>query len=136
MTVNITRLDGDQFKAEADGYTVLSGRLNEQAPPIGMSPGKLMVASLGLCSAFHATRFLKRQKIEATSLQIEVDATNDEEPSRASLFNVIVKVGANLDAKQVEALLAEVKRCYVANTMRGMPRFSYEIKTTNKSGES
>jgi len=136
MTVKITRLDGDQFKAEADGYTVLSGRLNEQAPPIGMSPGKLMVASLGLCSAFHATRFLKRQKIEATSLQIEVDATNDEEPSRASLFNVIVKVGANLDAKQVEALLAEVKRCYVANTMRGMPRFSYEIKTTNKSGES
>jgi len=136
MTVNITRLDGDQFKAEANGYTVLSGRLNEQAPPIGMSPGKLMVASLGLCSAFHATRFLKRQKIEATSLQIEVDATNDEEPSRASLFNVIVKVGANLDAKQVEALLAEVKRCYVANTMRGMPRFSYEIKTTNKSGES
>ena len=136
MTVNITRLDGDQFKAEANGYTVLSGRLNEQAPPIGMSPGKLMVASLGLCSAFHATRFLKRQKIEATSLQIEVDASNDEEPSRASLFNVIVKVGANLDAKQVEALLAEVKRCYVANTMRGMPRFSYEIKTTNKSGES
>ena len=136
MTVKITRLDGNQFKAEADGYTVLSGRLNEQAPPIGMSPGKLMAASLGLCSAFHATWFLKRQKIEVTNLQIEVDATNDKEPSRASLFNVIVKVGANLDAKQVEALLAEVKRCYVANTMRGMPSFSYEIKTTNRSGES
>ena len=135
MTVKITRLDGNQFKAEADGYTVLSGRLNEQAPPIGMSPGKLMVASLGLCSAFHAIRFLKRQKIEATSLQIEVDATNDKEPSRASLFNIIVKVGANLDAKQVEGLLAEVKRCYVGNTMRGMPSFSYEIKTTNRSSE-
>ena len=136
MTVKITRLDGGQFKAEADGYTVLSGRLNEQAPPIGMSPGKLMAASLGLCSAFHANRFLKRQKIEANSLQIEVDATNDKEPSRASLFKIIVKVGANLDAKQVEGLLAEVKRCYVGNTMRGMPRFSYEIKTTNRSSES
>jgi uncharacterized OsmC-like protein len=135
MTVKITRLDGDQFKAEADGYTVLSGRLNEQTPPIGMSPGKLMVASLGLCSAFHATWFLKRHKIEATSLQIEVDATNDKEPSRASLFKIVVKVGANLDTKQVESLLAEVKRCYVGNTMRGMPRFNYEIKTNNGSSE-
>ena len=131
MTVKITRLDGDQFKAEADGYTVLSGRLNEQTPPIGMSPGKLMVASLGLCSAFHATWFLKRHRIEATSLQIEVDETNDKEPNRASLFKIVVKVGANLDAKQVEGLLAEVRRCYVGNTMSGMPRFNYEIKTTN-----
>jgi len=131
MTVKITRLEGDQFKAEADGYAVLSGRLNEQTPPIGMSPGKLMVASLGLYGAFHAARFLKRQKIEAMSLQIEVDVTNDKEPSRASVFNIVVNVGAKLDAKQVEGLLAEVKRCYVGNTMRGTPRFSYEFKTVN-----
>jgi uncharacterized OsmC-like protein len=136
MTVKITRLDGDQFKAESDGYTVLSGRLNEQTPPIGMSPGKLMVASLGLCSAFHAAWFLKRNKIEASSLQIEVDETNDKEPSRASLFKIVVKVGANLDSKQVEGLLAEIRRCYVGNTMSGMPRFNYEIKTSHKSGET
>jgi uncharacterized OsmC-like protein len=65
------------------------------------------------------------------SLQIEVDVTNDKEPSRASVFNIVVNVGAKLDAKQVEGLLAEVKRCYVGNTMRGTPRFSYEFKTVN-----
>jgi uncharacterized OsmC-like protein len=129
MTVKITRLDGDQFRAESEGYEVLSGRLDAQTPPIGMSPGKLMVASLGLCSAFHASMYLKRQKIEATSLLIEVDDMNEKEPSRALGFNITVKVGANLDARQVEGLLAEVKRCYVANTMRGLPRFNYEIKT-------
>ena len=129
MTVKITRLEGDQFKAESDGYEVLSGRLDEQTPPIGMSPGKLMVASLGLCSAFHAVWYMKRQKIEASSLQIEVDDMNEKEPSRALGFNITVKVGAKLDSGQVEGLLAEVKRCYVANTMRGLPRFNYEIKT-------
>jgi uncharacterized OsmC-like protein len=131
MTVKITRTEGDQFKAESDGYQVLSGRLNEQTPPIGMSPGKLMVASLGLCSAFHAAWYLKRQKIDATSLTIEVDETHEKEPSRASGFHIVVKVGANLDQRQTEGLLAEVKRCYVGNTMRGMPRFSYEIRTTS-----
>lgn len=129
MTVKITRLDGDQFRAESDGYEVLSGRLDEQTPPIGMSPGKLMVASLGLCSAFHAAWYLKRQKIEASSLLIEVDETNGKEPSRALGFNITIKVGADLDSRQVEGLLAEVKRCYVANTMQGLPRFNYEIKT-------
>ena len=129
MTVKITRLDGDQFRAESDGYEVLSGRLDEQTPPIGMSPGKLMVASLGLCSAFHAAWYLKRQKIEATSLQIEVDDMNEKEPSRALGFNIVVKVGTKLDPKQVEGLLAEVRRCYVANTMKGLPRFNYEIKS-------
>jgi uncharacterized OsmC-like protein len=129
MTVKITRLDGDQFRAESDGYEVLSGRLDEQTHPIGMSPGKLMVASLGLCSAFHAAWYLKRQKIEATSLQIEVDDMNEKEPSRALGFNITVKVGAQLDPRQVEGLLAEVRRCYVANTMKGLPRFNYEIKS-------
>ncbi|MGD0802612.1 MAG: OsmC family protein [Candidatus Bathyarchaeia archaeon] len=129
MTVKITQLEGNQFRAESDGYEVISGRLDEQTPPIGMSPGKLMVASLGLCSAFHAAWYLKRQKIEATSLQIDVDDMNEKEPSRASGFNITVKVGAKLDARQLEGLLAEMKRCYVANTMRGLPRFSYEIKS-------
>ena len=129
MTVKITRTEGDQFKAESDGYQVLSGRLNEQTAPIGMSPGKLMVASLGLCSAFHASWYFKRHSIEASSLEIEVDETNDKEPSRAAGFNITVKVGAKLDQRQVEGLLAEVRRCYVGNTMRGNPRFSYEVKT-------
>jgi len=113
MAVKITQLEGNQFMAESDGYEVISGRLDEQTPPIGMSPGKLMVANLGLCSAFHATWYLKRQKIEATSLQIDVDDMNEKEPSRASGFNITVKVGAKLDARQLEGLLAEMKRCYV-----------------------
>jgi uncharacterized OsmC-like protein len=129
MTVKITRMEGGQFKAESGGYTVVSGRLNEQSPPIGMSPGKLMVASLGLCSAFHVAWFLKRNNIEASRLEIEVDETNDKEPSRAAGFLITVKLGARLDQKQSEGLLAEVKRCYVGNTMRGNPRFNYEIKT-------
>jgi uncharacterized OsmC-like protein len=129
MSVKITRLEGDQFRAESDGFEVLSGRLDEQTPPIGMSPGKLLAASLGLCCAFHVAWYLKRHNLEAISLQLKVDVINDKAPSRASEFNIEIKIGAELNQKHKDGLLNEVKRCYVGNTLRGMPWFNYEIKT-------
>ena len=87
-----------------------------------------MVASLGLCCAFHAAWYLKRNKIEAVSLDVEVDVSNDKEPNRAAGFSIVIKVGASLDARQREGLLAEVRRCYVGNTMHIPPRFNYEVK--------
>ena len=128
MSVKITRIGGEAFRAEADGFEVLSGRIDEQTPPSGMSPGRLLAASLGLCSGIHASWFLKRNGIEASTIQIKVDAMNDKEPSRAAELSVEIRVGANLSPKQVEGLMAEMRRCYVGNTLRSAPRLTYTIK--------
>jgi len=48
MSVKITQIEGWKLKAEADGFTVISGRSDLESPSEGMSPGKLMSASLGL----------------------------------------------------------------------------------------
>ena len=63
MSVKITRIEGGVFRAEVDGFEALSGRVDEKSEPVGMSPGRLMAVSLGLCSAFHVAAYLRRRKI-------------------------------------------------------------------------
>lgn len=128
MSVKITRVEGGVFRAEADGFEVLSGRVDGESEPVGMSPGRLMVISLGLCSAFHAASYLRRHKIDAVGLSLMVEAKNDVNPSRASEFRITISVGAELDGRQLEGLMEEVGRCYVGNTMRNAPKISYEVR--------
>ena len=128
MSVKITRVEGGVFRAEADGFEVLSGRVDEKSPPTGMSPGRLMAVSLGLCSAFHVAAYLRRQKIDAVGLSLGVEAKNEVNPSRASEFRITITVGAELDGRQLEGLMEEVGRCYVGNTMRNAPKISYEVR--------
>jgi uncharacterized OsmC-like protein len=99
MSVKVTRIEGGKFKAEADGFEVLSGRIDDKNPPVGMSPGRLMVASLGLCSAFHVAAYLRRQKIDAVGLSLGVEAKNEVNSSRASEFRITISVGAELGVK-------------------------------------
>jgi len=128
MSVKITRIEGGVFRAEADGFEVLSGRVDEESPPAGMSPGRLMAVSLGLCSAFHVAAYLRRQKIDAGGLSLGVEVKNEVNPSRASEFRITIDVWAELDGKQLEGLMEEVGRCYVGNTMRNAPKISYEVR--------
>jgi len=128
MSVKVTRIEGGKFKAEVDGFEVLSGRIDDKNPPVGMSPGRLMVASLGLCSAFHVAAYLRRQKIDAVDLSLGVEAKNEVNPSRASEFRITINVGAELSGKQLEGLMEYVGRCYVGNTMRNAPKISYEVR--------
>lgn len=128
MSVKITRIEGGVFRAEADGFEVLSGRVDEKSEPVSMSPGRLIAVSLGLCSAFHVATYLRRQKIEAGGLSLGVEAKNEVNPSRASEFRITIDVGAELNGKQLEGLMEEVGRCYVGNTMRNAPKISYEVR--------
>lgn len=129
MSVKITQIEGTQFKAEADGFEIRSGRIDAQTLPDGMSPGKLLTASLGLCSAFHAALYLKRNDIYVTELVLSVEAVNEKVSSRASQFNIEIKVGASLTESQVQDLSMEIQRCYVGNTLKGNPKISYRVKT-------
>jgi uncharacterized OsmC-like protein len=128
MSVKITRIEGGVFRAEADGFEVMSGRVDGESEPVGMSPGRLMAVSLGLCSAFHAAAYMRRRKIDAEGLSLRVEAKNDVNPNRASEFKITIDVGAELDGKQLEGLMEEAGRCYVGNTMRNAPKISYEVK--------
>ena len=82
MTVKITQIEGWKLQAEADGFTVISGKPDLDSPAEGMSPGRLMEASLGLCTGLHLVSYMKKHEIEHNGFEITMENTNEKNPSR------------------------------------------------------
>jgi uncharacterized OsmC-like protein len=128
MSVRITQIEGHKFKAEHKGVEIVSGRVDEDSPYEGMSPGALMVAALGMCAGMHIETYLKEKGIEYDGIKITVKNSYDRDPPQASEFLLDIAVGADLDKEQRRGLLEEANRCYVGNTMRNGPKISVSLK--------
>ncbi len=122
MSVKITQIEGQKFKAESKGVEIVSGRIDEESPYVGMSPGTLMAAALGLCTSMHTETFLRKNQIDYDRIEVTVKNKYERDPPRASEFTLDVRFGADLDEEQMKGLLEEANRCYVGNTMRGGPQ--------------
>ncbi|MCX6642562.1 MAG: OsmC family protein, partial [Candidatus Bathyarchaeota archaeon] len=108
MSITISRVKGMKLKAEVDGFTIITGQIDETTPIEGPSPGRLMVASLGLCSEFYAALYLKKHKISDEGLTVEIKETNWQNPSRAISFEIDVKVKAVLTDEQNSGIMNNV----------------------------
>lgn len=127
MTVRITQNAGKKLKAESDGLEVISGRVDENTLPEGMSPGKLMAAALGMCTGMHVVSYLKRHGIDHDGFEITVDTVSASNPGRCEEFTTNLKLNAELSDKQRKGLLADVNRCYVGNTLKGTPSININL---------
>ena len=88
-----------------------------------------MTAALGLCVAMHIASYLKRHGVEVEDLSLTVKTRSERNPSRAVEFNIEVCLQVHLDEKQRAALIAEMGRCYVANTLKAVPKINISLKT-------
>jgi uncharacterized OsmC-like protein len=129
MKVKITKLEGTKLKAESDGFEIISGRVDENSDLEGMMPGRIMVASLGLCIGMHVTSYFKRHKIKLDELTLTVEVKSDGHPRRVIEFNVDLNIKHTLNVKQKKILLTELDRCYVANTLKNRPQIKINLKT-------
>jgi uncharacterized OsmC-like protein len=127
MTIEITRIEGLKLKANIDGFEIISGQVDENTPPEGPSPSKIMVASLGLCVGLYAAHYLKRHSLSDNGLTVTVDTIEAREPARAGGFKVRVNLKAELSEESKIGLLASISRCYVGNTLKGKPDINYEV---------
>lgn len=127
MTVRITQIAGKKLKAESEGLEVISGRVNEDTPPGGMSPGKLMAAALGMCTGMHVVSYLKRHNIDHQGFELTVENINASNPERCGEFTTNIKLNAELSEKQRKGLLEDVNRCYVGNTLKGTPEININL---------
>jgi len=118
MSVKVTQVEGMKLKAEYEGLQVFSGRVDDKKPPEGMSPGKLMAASLGLCTGMHVAGYLMRHCIKNSGFEITVGQANAENPRRCGAFTVTISVQADLTEDQRKGLIEDANRCYVGNTLR------------------
>ncbi len=127
MSVVVTRVEGMKFKAEADGLEVVSGRVGEGAPLEGMSPGRLLAASLGLCTAMTIARYCDERGIKADDLRVLVTAKTDKGLGRAVAFDVDIELGGPLTDEEREGVLEAAKRCYVGRTIGGSPSINHRL---------
>ena len=118
MTVKITQIEAFKFKAESDGLEVISGRVDRDSAPEGMSPGALMAAALGMCTGMHIVGYLKRRNIEYSGFEMTVDNESAEGPRRSGKFTTSITLKADLDERQLRELREEANRCYVGNTLK------------------
>jgi uncharacterized OsmC-like protein len=127
MVIKITRISGMKQKAEVDGFEIISGRVDDNTSPEGPAPGRIMVASLGLCVGLYAAHYLKRHNISDEGLSVEIEAFDASSPSRAESFDIVVNLRAKLSEDEKAGLLASISRCYVGNTLKMTPEIKYSL---------
>jgi uncharacterized OsmC-like protein len=128
MSVKVTQIEGTKLRAESEGLEIISGRVGPDAPAEGMSPGRLIAASLGLCTGMHVVGYMNHRGIPYRGFEITMEQTNAENPRMCSAFTVTISVQADLTEKQRRDLMAEANRCYVGNTLRGNPEIKLRLK--------
>ena len=129
MSIKVSQIEGYKLKAEYDGVTIVSGQETRESEYTGMSPGKLMVAALGLCTGMHAVTYLDKNKLEYSDLKIEVKTKGAGNPARYGVFNMDISVKAELSEEHYKGLVEECNRCFVGNTMKNQPEIKIDIKT-------
>jgi len=121
MSMKITQIEGNQFKAEYKGVEVISGNISSNSQYVGMSPGSLMVAALGMCTGMHVRNYLDKNNIEHSGIEISIKNKYERNPTRVVDFTLSVSIDGELTDEQKIGVTEEAKLCYVGNTMRGGP---------------
>jgi uncharacterized OsmC-like protein len=127
MSMKVSRVEGLLFKAEFGGHEILAGKIDEEHEPTGMSPGAVMVAGLGLCTASRTIEQMMNRGWKAKGLELTVQTKYNKDMNRASSFEIGINLEADLTEEQRQEILYEAKRCFVGNTIKSMPEFSYTL---------
>jgi uncharacterized OsmC-like protein len=129
MSMKISQIEGWKLKAEYNGVTVVSGQETRESDYTGFSPGKLMVAGLGMCTGMHAVTYLTKHNIDYSDLEITMSTEGAGNPARYGVFNMSISVNADLSEEHYKGLVEECNRCFVGNTMKNQPEIKIDIKT-------
>lgn len=126
MPVKITQIKGWELKAEADGFTVISGKPELDRPAEGMSPGTLMAASLGLCTGMHLVSYMQKNNIENDGFEINVETVSGKNPNRCTNFTTNIKLNACLSEEQKKGFSKRLE-----NAMSETPLRPLQASTSN-----
>ena len=125
--MKITQIEGGLFKAEYRGAEVVSGRVDPVSPYVGISPGNLMVAALGMCNAVYVENYLRSGGIEYESIEVTVDRKYERDPPRATEFDIQIVLRGDLSEEERRGALEAAHRCYVGNTFEGKPKINVRL---------
>ena len=116
-------MGGDKYAIDIRGHQVrVDQPLDEGGDDTAPTPTELFVASLGLCVAFYAGRFLDRHGVDRTGLAVDVASRMAEDrPARVGQIVVTVTPPHAMPSERLPAFLAVAKGCTVHHSLAQPP---------------
>lgn len=134
MKIQIKSLDGN-FKLQAtseEGNSLYMDSATEfGGSGQAMRPMQLLLSALGGCSAIDVISILKKQKLEAALLSIEVEGAREKVEDYSIFKNIVVHFIFNnkvdYDKAERAVKLSLEKYCSVAKTLEPTATITYKI---------
>lgn len=110
----ITELDESHFKTKifAGGHLIYADEPTSLGgTDEGMSPGALLLASLGSCTAITIRMYADRKSIPVTNIKIDLAICKEEEMSKTTTISRKMTFSGDLSQEQHERLLQIADKC-------------------------
>lgn len=134
MKVALERINQDYlFKVEnSNGHSVLlDNKSKKEGEVAGISPMELLLMGLAGCSSIDVVAILNKQKLNPTSLKMEVEGERNETeiPSLFNKINVKVIVDGKISPEKIRRAvqLSFDKYCSVSKTLEHTAEINYLI---------
>ena len=127
MSVKVIQIEGGLFKAECRGAEVQAGRVTPDSQYVGISPGNLMLASLGMCNGVYVENYMRTEGIKYESIEVTVNRKYERDPPRVTEFDVDIKIEGDLSEEERKGALKAAHSCYVCNTLEGTPKINISL---------
>jgi putative redox protein len=134
MKVALERINQDYlFKvANSNGHSVLlDNKSKKEGEVAGISPMELLLMGLAGCSSIDVVAILNKQKLNPTSLKMEVEGERNETeiPSLFNKINVKVIVDGEISPEKITRAvqLSFDKYCSVSKTLEHTAEINYLI---------
>ena len=139
MKVALERINQDYlFKvANSNGHSVLlDNKSKKEGEVAGISPMELLLMGLAGCSSIDVVAILNKQKLNPTSLKMEVEGERNETeiPSLFNKINVKVIVDGKISPEKIRRAvqLSFDKYCSVSKTLEHTAEINYLIFLNGK----
>jgi putative redox protein len=137
MIVHVKRINND-FHMEATndtGNTVhMDGNPAIGGHNLGARPMQLLLMGVGGCSSIDVISILRKQRVEPTSIDVEIrgDRNSEEVPSLFKKIHVVFKLGGLADDQKPKAVKAAAlsmeKYCSVSKMLENTAEITHEVE--------
>ena len=128
-TIVLKQQEGFKFTAAYGNHEVILD-LKEEAGGTdqGMTPGELLCASFGACTAMNIVQYCKTIGLPQEGVKVQATYVSDEEDSKAVKFALTIMIPNEISGRE-KALGRVVDACYVKNTLRNPPEIEVKIES-------
>ncbi|MES2652594.1 MAG: OsmC family protein [Bacteroidota bacterium] len=116
----ITELDQSKYKTKvfAGGHFIYSDEPEELGgTDEGMTPGALLLASLGSCTAITIRMYANRKEIPLTHIKIELSICPEDEMDKSTTITRKIEFTGDLNDQQRQRLMQIADKCPIHKLM-------------------